>query len=151
MPRSHRLRGWSPARLATNGCAHNETTRPQRSDRDSSRGRRTRVRRSPPRVRGRDRGSLGGGTDAGGRGVASATRVVRARAGRDTGTMTAPRLVLDLFAGPGGWSEGAAAVGLVDIGIEHDLAACQTRAAAGHLTIRADVSAYPTAPFAGKV
>jgi DNA (cytosine-5)-methyltransferase 1 len=59
--------------------------------------------------------------------------------------------VLDLFAGPGGWSEGLRALGLRDIGIEVDPAVCATRAAAGHTTIRADVAAYPTAPLRGKV
>lgn len=42
-------------------------------------------------------------------------------------------------------------IGLTDIGIEIDEAACATRAAAGHRTIRADVSRYPTAPFVGRV
>lgn len=42
-------------------------------------------------------------------------------------------------------------LGLSDVGIEWDAAACATRAAAGHLTIRADVATYPTEPFAGKV
>lgn len=60
-------------------------------------------------------------------------------------------MILDLFAGPGGWSEGLATLGLADIGIEWDAAACATRAAAGHLTIRADVAQYPTDPFVGKV
>lgn len=60
-------------------------------------------------------------------------------------------MILDLFAGPGGWSEGLRMLGLSDIGIEWDDAACRTRAAAGHRTIRADVSQYPTAPFVGKV
>jgi len=60
-------------------------------------------------------------------------------------------VILDLFAGPGGWSEGLRPLGLADIGIEWDAAACATRAAAGHLTIRADVEQYPTGPFAGKV
>ncbi|MGW4024433.1 DNA cytosine methyltransferase [Streptomyces sp. NPDC005009] len=64
--------------------------------------------------------------------------------------MIAPR-VLDLFAGPGGWSEGLRALGLRDVGIEIDPAACATRAAAGHSTIRADVAAYPTAPLCGNV
>jgi DNA (cytosine-5)-methyltransferase 1 len=64
--------------------------------------------------------------------------------------VTAPR-VLDLFAGPGGWSEGLRALGLADVGIEIDPAACATRAAAGHRTIRADVAAFPTAPLRGKV
>jgi len=49
-------------------------------------------------------------------------------------------MILDLFAGPGGWDEGAIAAGLEEpIGIEIDADACATRAAAGHLTIRADV------------
>ena len=59
-------------------------------------------------------------------------------------------LVLDLFAGPGGWSEGLRELGLSDIGIEWDAAACATRAAAGHATIRADVARYPVEPFVGK-
>lgn len=60
-------------------------------------------------------------------------------------------MILDLFAGPGGWSEALRALGTNDIGIEWDGAACETRAAAGHLTIRADVATYPTEPFVGKV
>ncbi|MFJ4754990.1 DNA cytosine methyltransferase [Streptomyces sp. NPDC088763] len=59
--------------------------------------------------------------------------------------------VLDLFAGPGGWSEGLRALGLRDIGIETDSAACATRAAAGHATIRADVAAYPSTALLRKV
>ena len=59
--------------------------------------------------------------------------------------------IVDLFAGPGGWSEGLRELGAQEIGIEIDAAACATRAAAGHLTIRADVASYPTAPFAGRV
>ncbi|MGW3156389.1 DNA cytosine methyltransferase [Streptomyces sp. NPDC001089] len=59
--------------------------------------------------------------------------------------------VLDLFAGPGGWSEGLRGLGLRDVGIEIDASACATRTAAGHATIRADVAAYPTAPLRGKV
>ncbi|MYS45669.1 DNA cytosine methyltransferase [Streptomyces sp. SID5998] len=58
---------------------------------------------------------------------------------------------LDLFAGPGGWSQGLHALGLTDIGIETDPAVCATRTAAGHATIRADVAAHPTAPLRGKV
>lgn len=60
-------------------------------------------------------------------------------------------MILDLFAGPGGWSEGLKTLGLSDVGIEWDAAACATRRAAGHLTIRADVSQYPTEVFVGKV
>lgn len=63
---------------------------------------------------------------------------------------TRPNYIIDLFAGPGGWSEGLRALGLSDVGIEHDAAACLTRRAAGHLTIRADVSQYPPEVFAGK-
>ncbi|WP_245236423.1 DNA cytosine methyltransferase, partial [Streptomyces roseus] len=65
--------------------------------------------------------------------------------------MTTSPLILDLFAGPGGWSEGLSALGLRDVGIEIDGAVCATRAAAGHSTIRADVAAYPTAQLGGKV
>jgi DNA (cytosine-5)-methyltransferase 1 len=61
-------------------------------------------------------------------------------------------LVVDGFAGPGGWAEGLRLLGLTEIGLERDPAACATRVAAGHrMTIRCDVSAYPTAPFAGRV
>ncbi|MFC9495184.1 DNA cytosine methyltransferase [Streptomyces sp. NPDC056982] len=59
--------------------------------------------------------------------------------------------VLDLFAGPGGWSQGLRDLGMSDVGIEIEPAACATRTAAGHTTIRADVAAYPTAPLRGKV
>ncbi|MGA5341224.1 DNA cytosine methyltransferase [Streptomyces griseoincarnatus] len=59
--------------------------------------------------------------------------------------------VLDLFAGPGGWSQGLRALGLAEVGIEIDPAACATRAAAGHRTIRADVAVFPTAQLRGKV
>lgn len=52
-------------------------------------------------------------------------------------------LVLDLFAGAGGWSEGARLLGVRAIGMELDPWACATRAKAGHLTIRADVATYP--------
>jgi DNA (cytosine-5)-methyltransferase 1 len=59
---------------------------------------------------------------------------------------------LDGFAGPGGWAEGLRMLGLSEVGLEWDPAACATRVAAGHrMTIRTDVSAYPTAPFVGRV
>lgn len=61
-----------------------------------------------------------------------------------------PDLVLDGFAGPGGWSEGLRHLGLRDIGLEWDTAACRTRHAAGHLTIQTDIAQYPTAPFQGR-
>lgn len=60
-------------------------------------------------------------------------------------------LVLDLFAGPGGWSHAAAVLGVRDIGLEWDPWACRTRAAAGLLTVRTDVATYPVWPFAGRV
>lgn len=62
-----------------------------------------------------------------------------------------PQLLLDLFAGPGGWSEGLRSIGLADVGLEWDRDACRTRAAAGHKTIRCDVARYPVEPFVGKV
>ncbi|WP_432124030.1 DNA cytosine methyltransferase [Streptomyces sp. C10-9-1] len=59
-------------------------------------------------------------------------------------------MIVDLFAGPGGWSEGLHALGLTDTGLEWDTAACRTRAAAGHPTIQCDVAQYPTSPFFGR-
>lgn len=66
--------------------------------------------------------------------------------------MTRPSLpslpdIIDGFSGPRGWSEGLRLLGLRDIGLEWDTSACRTAAAAGHLTIQTDISAYPTAPF----
>ena len=46
------------------------------------------------------------------------------------------------YAGPGGACEGLRTLGLTPVGIEWDAAACATRAAAGHLTIRADLATY---------
>lgn len=51
-------------------------------------------------------------------------------------------LVVDTFAGPGGWSEAARKIGINEIGIEMDAAACATREAAGHATIQADVASF---------
>lgn len=56
---------------------------------------------------------------------------------------------VDLFAGPGGWSVATAILGLREVGFELDPWACATRAAAGHLTVRADVAAMPTARMKG--
>ncbi|MBD0748109.1 DNA cytosine methyltransferase [Streptomyces sp. CBMA152] len=58
--------------------------------------------------------------------------------------------VLDLFAGPGGWSHALSVLGVRDVGLEWDEWACKTRAAAGQLTIRTDVARYPVWPFLGK-
>lgn len=52
-------------------------------------------------------------------------------------------MILDLFAGPGGWSEGLRSLGGSEVGIEWEPSACATRAAAGHATVRADVATYP--------
>lgn len=60
-------------------------------------------------------------------------------------------LIIDGCAGPGGWSYGMEHyLGLRDVGLEWDTAACKTRAAAGHATIQCDVSQYPVEPFIGK-
>lgn len=65
---------------------------------------------------------------------------------------TLPGVVLDGCAGPGGWDVALGELGVGPVvGIEMDAAACLTRAAAGHVTIRADVSRYPVGQLAGKV
>jgi DNA (cytosine-5)-methyltransferase 1 len=61
-------------------------------------------------------------------------------------------IVLDLFAGPGGWSEGIRRfLGLHDVGLEWDESATRTRAAAGHTTVRVDVSCFVLGPVVGRV
>ena len=61
-------------------------------------------------------------------------------------------MILDLYAGPGGWDTAAGRIGLARVaGIELDAAACQTRAAAGHHTVRADVSRFPVDALSGRV
>ncbi|WP_163013892.1 DNA cytosine methyltransferase [Streptomyces sp. S1] len=64
--------------------------------------------------------------------------------------ITGRDLVIDLFAGPGGWSVPLRRFGIRDVGLEWDEWACRTRAAAGLLTIRTDVAMYPAAIFAGR-
>ncbi|MGW1224882.1 DNA cytosine methyltransferase [Streptomyces sp. NPDC002530] len=59
-------------------------------------------------------------------------------------------MILDLFAGPGGWSRALHVLGVRDVGLEWDQWACKTRSAAGQLTIRTDVAMYPTWPFLGR-
>lgn len=58
---------------------------------------------------------------------------------------------VDGCAGPGGWSVAAAALGLREVGIELDPWACATRAAAGHLTVRADIAALPLHRMTGRI
>ncbi len=59
-------------------------------------------------------------------------------------------MIVDTFAGPGGWDEGLALLGRSDVvGLEWDAAACKTAKAAGHARIRCDVATYPTDPFIG--
>lgn len=63
-------------------------------------------------------------------------------------------MIVGLFAGPGGWSEALKALDPagVEVGIEWEPNACQTRRNAGHRTIRADVhgprSPSPRSPAA---
>ncbi|MFE1205689.1 DNA cytosine methyltransferase [Streptomyces sp. NPDC058762] len=59
-------------------------------------------------------------------------------------------MIVDLFAGPRGWSEGLRLLGLADVGLEWDTAACRTAHAASHATVQTDVAAYPTRPFADR-
>ena len=60
-------------------------------------------------------------------------------------------MIIDGFSGAGGWDVAAARLGLSPVvGLELDAAACATRAAAGHRTIRCDIAALPTGPFIGK-
>lgn len=58
--------------------------------------------------------------------------------------------IIDAYAGPRGWSEGLRALGLADIGIEWDRDACLTAVAAGHRTIRADLTYPPPRHLAGR-
>lgn len=58
-----------------------------------------------------------------------------------TPVSAAAPLYLDLFAGPGGFDEGAAPLGIDFLGIEWDEAACATRRARGWSTLQADVAA----------
>jgi len=56
-------------------------------------------------------------------------------------------IVVDTFAGPGGWDLSARSLGVDPIGVELDRHACATRAAAGLRTVRADVAAFPLGHF----
>jgi DNA (cytosine-5)-methyltransferase 1 len=59
-------------------------------------------------------------------------------------------VIVDLFSGPRGWSEGLRMIGLTDVGLELDADAARTSHKAGHLTIQCDVTQYPTTPFVGR-
>lgn len=53
-------------------------------------------------------------------------------------------MIIDLFAGPGGWDEGLRLLGIRDVvGIEWDEWACRTAVAAGHARIMADCWTHP--------
>lgn len=56
---------------------------------------------------------------------------------------------IDLFAGPGGWDEGVAGLGIRPLGIEWDGAACETAQAAGHLRYQADIAQLDPRDFTG--
>ena len=61
-------------------------------------------------------------------------------------------MILDGFAGPGGWDEGLRILGRTDVvGIEWDADACRTATAAGHARVRADVEHFPLEHLAGEV
>lgn len=53
-------------------------------------------------------------------------------------------IVLDLFAGPGGWDEGVRHLGIRPLGLEWDADACATGMAAGHWRLQTDVAAMRT-------
>lgn len=59
-------------------------------------------------------------------------------------------LIVDLFAGPGGWGPALHVLGVRDVGLEWDEWACKTCAAARQTTIRTDVALYPVRPFVGR-
>jgi DNA (cytosine-5)-methyltransferase 1 len=58
---------------------------------------------------------------------------------------------VDSFAGPGGWDVAAAALGIDTTGIEWDQSACDTRKAAGHATVQADVSLLNPLHYAARL
>jgi DNA (cytosine-5)-methyltransferase 1 len=67
-------------------------------------------------------------------------------------TVAPAGLTLDLFSGPGGWCVAADQLQIPGVlGIEWDAAACATRAAAGHVTVRADVSQFPTGHLPARI
>ena len=57
--------------------------------------------------------------------------------------------IIDLFAGPGGWSEGLKSLGRTEVGIELDEAACATARAAGHARYQGDIAKLEPTHFYG--
>lgn len=64
------------------------------------------------------------------------------------GAPVAEPLILDLFAGAGGWEEGLRALGHRALGVEQDQTASATAVAAGHERLNADVAALDPRDFA---
>jgi DNA (cytosine-5)-methyltransferase 1 len=60
-------------------------------------------------------------------------------------------MIVEGFAGPGGWATALRNRNTPHVGMELDPWACATRAAEGHPTIRCDVTQYPTAPFKSRI
>lgn len=60
-------------------------------------------------------------------------------------------MLVDLFAGPGGWDVAAREVEGTLVGVEYDPLVCRTRVLAGHRTLLADVRELPLDPFRGRV
>ncbi|GAB3080863.1 hypothetical protein GCM10027053_51620 [Intrasporangium mesophilum] len=59
-------------------------------------------------------------------------------------------MIVDLFAGPGGWSTGLNMIGRAEtVGVEWDEAACATARAAGHERLQADVAELDPATIGG--
>lgn len=69
------------------------------------------------------------------------------------GDLVTDGLVLEGFAGPGGWSEGLRVAGFTgtSLGVEWDATACRTAMAAGHRRFQADVARFPIEDFVGLV
>lgn len=61
-------------------------------------------------------------------------------------------MIVDLFAGPGGWDEGLSSLGVRDvIGLEFDEDACATATAAGHHREQVDIRTVDPSDYAGAV
>lgn len=60
-------------------------------------------------------------------------------------------MIVEGFGGPGGWAVALRQRRALHVGMELEWNACATRNAAGHPTLQCDVTAYPTAPFRGRI